>query len=149
MARIKVWNGSSWDYVGNDIADVVTTGGSQTLTNKTLTEPVITPESWTSVTFQNSWSNYSGASGTYNSTQYYKTPDGLVHIKGLVTGGSSASAVIFTLPVGYRPAQRCIYTGYSAAGVCRIDITDTGTVFVNTGGSTSFTSLDGIIFRAA
>lgn len=36
MARIKVWNGTSWDYVGNDVADTVTTTGSQTLTNKTL-----------------------------------------------------------------------------------------------------------------
>lgn len=36
MARLKVYNGSTWDYIGNEVSGVVTESGTQTLTNKTI-----------------------------------------------------------------------------------------------------------------
>ena len=66
----------------------------------------------------------------------------------MIKSGSSATAVMFTLPSGYRPEFQELHASHSAAGVCRIDIFANGEVSAPTGGSTTWTSLNGITFKA-
>lgn len=54
---------------------------------------------WTIATLQNSWVGDAG-----NGPSYYKAPDGMVHVRGVARNGT-ADTVVFTLPVGYRPAS--------------------------------------------
>jgi hypothetical protein len=54
---------------------------------------------------------------------------------------------LFTLPTGYRPAERLIFSVVAGLTTGRIDILPNGEVaFVS--GSNVFMSLDGIAFRA-
>jgi hypothetical protein len=55
-----------------------------------------TQEAWITPTLLNGYTNAAGIT-----TQYMKDEMGFVHVKGVVTGGSSG--LIFNLPVGYRP----------------------------------------------
>ncbi len=100
--------------------------------------------------FENGWENF--GPGLYDTAAFSKDPLGVVHLKGSVAGGAIGS--IFTLPVGYRPAKSQFFAvpannafgdvlvrGLSEGGAA-------GRVQFNTG-NTSFTSLDGITFRAA
>lgn len=55
-------------------------------------------EAWITPTLLNGWTNVGGNDATL---QYFKDSTGIVHIKGVVTGGTATQ--IFTLPEGYRP----------------------------------------------
>ena len=52
--------------------------------------------------FENSWANAGGADAPVS---YIKTMNGWVHIRGAFIGGAQ-NTVVFTLPVGYRPAYQ-------------------------------------------
>lgn len=115
--------------------------------------------------FQNGYSN-SGSS--FETAAFYKDREGVVHLKGTVTG---ATATIFQLPAGDRPASG---KELEFPVVCNCTVTDSNsptpdTVNVPTGkllifgdvgtpalngavsmtGLSSAVSLDGITFRAA
>ena len=49
--------------------------------------------------FKNGWKNYGFGSAP---AAFYKDREGVVHLKGTITGGTST--LVFTLPPGYRPA---------------------------------------------
>jgi hypothetical protein len=103
--------------------------------------------------FENGWSNYDDVH--YDTAAFYKDPLGVVHLKGTVGHGPpGTSSIIFTLPVGYRPAKSGFYTvaaenafadvlvqGVSAGAMA-------GRVELNVGG-TIWVSLSGLTFRAA
>jgi microcystin-dependent protein len=98
--------------------------------------------------FTNGWSTYDSG----RPARFRKDPLGKVMVDGLVKGGASGTAV-FTLPVGYRPANgRYDYAivGNCAGGVSNIEVLDTGAVIMsNAGGSssanvTTYAFLDGI-----
>ena len=94
------------------------------------------------------WINYGGG---YLGVQYYKTAEGIVVIEGLVQapGGSSTSGVVlFTLLPGFRPSGTLMFGPWSGGGSCRIDVTASGDVIIQSG-NTAFTSLSGISFIAA
>lgn len=101
-------------------------------------------EDWVGPTLLNSWADF--GSGTQGA-RFRKTPDGTVHVQGTVSGGSSASAVVFTLPAGYRPAAELRLPGVSAAGAAELRITAAGDVSLATGGSTTWASI-GVTFAA-
>jgi len=108
----------SWDE-GNDRLDLI-------------------QEGWTAASYSNSWVDFgSGFAGA----QYYKDPNGVVHIQGLVKSGSAGNATIFTLPAGYRPQERLMFATYVMTGVARLDINSDGTVVMPTGGSTTWSSI--------
>ena len=65
-----------------------------------ITLSPLTGVTWTNATYQNSW----GTSPSCTPAQYYKDPLGYVHLRGRITGGTSATAA-FTLPVGFRPGS--------------------------------------------
>jgi hypothetical protein len=71
--------------------------------------------SWTAVTFQNSWGNLGSGNAT---AAYFKDAIGIVHLKGIVTGGA-AGTTMFALPAGYRPLESHQWAGgaYTTANV--------------------------------
>lgn len=136
---------------------VVTNAGTYLYGTMNTTLP-----NWNDCTMpSNSWDNYGGSgSGGYNEAGYTKTTSGMVGLKGLVAGGtvgysSPMSNSVCTLPVGFRPSSRLIFSvvAYDAAatngrGLGRVDIDTDGRIQVVSGGN-AFASLDGIIFPTA
>jgi len=104
---------------------------------------------WCNLTLQNSWVAYAGG---FTTPQYTKSSDGLVMIKGLVRTGSSATAVIATLPVGYCPAEQQLLTTVSNSAWTRVDIirntNGTCTISPITNSSTAWFSLDSLRYMA-
>jgi hypothetical protein len=105
-------------------------------------------DGWHGPTFQNGWINY-GAQ--FPPAGYTLTGDGWVRLRGLIKAGT-ATAPMFTLPVGYRPLYQHLYVVKTSGspGVARIDITTAG-VLGFPGGSDlqpnpGFVSLDGVAF---
>lgn len=111
-------------------------------------------EAWIAPTFVNSWINYGLG---FNPCGYWKDSYNVVHLRGLVKNGAIGS-VLFTLPVGYRPANTegfpVIRAVAPASEVGRLDISNAGIVlcqaFVAASTATvDFMFLDGITFRAS
>jgi hypothetical protein len=88
-----------------------------------------------------SGSQYSG----FLPVGFRKDPFGRVHLRGMIAGSLGAGAVIFTLPVGYRPPGASVLLDTIANGQGRVDVAPGGNVFVNlaTGG---WVTLDGLYF---
>ncbi len=111
----------------------------------------------------NGWTLISGAPVTFAPTllsgwvnhgegfapvKYWKGPDNMVHIGGLIKNGVTAdNTIIFTLPIGYRPGAKEIFTVTQNNAIGRIDIDHKGNVLVKLAGA-GFTSLSGISFLA-
>ena len=101
---------------------------------------------WQAATFQNGWKNYGGG---YNEAGYFKDSMGIVHLKGLIKEGNTAHwTVVFTLPAGYRPAARNLFVVNANGATGRIDIAADGNVIIGPGCSGTWTSIDGLTFRA-
>ena len=96
-------------------------------------------------TFQNGWVNVGGA---YAPLAFRKDPNGKVRIRGSIKTGT-INAVVFTLPVGYRPVTAINQPTSSYNGTTgvfgQVEIQPTGTVAVYYA-SNSYFSLDGIEF---
>jgi len=101
---------------------------------------VTAPGPWQTPTLLNGWVNYGSAAGfTYRSARFRKHNDGLVVVEGLIKGGVVGGAgVAFTLPVGFRPTQRLVCSGYSNGVVSRIDVTPDGDVIAYAGSNGYF-----------
>lgn len=67
---------------------------------------------WTAVAFAGTFANLGGAFAT---AAYRKDPNGYVHVKGIITGGTSGGN-IFTLPAGYRPLETHQFAQKQTAG---------------------------------
>lgn len=113
----------------------------------------VAPEPWHMVgatgepAFKNGWANY--ASASYAKAGFFKDPHGIVHLLGLVSGGTAnAGAAMFTLPAGYRPAIELILATGSNSVYGRVDIVPNGDVVANTPTSNVWVALDGLTFRA-
>jgi hypothetical protein len=108
----------------------------------------LAPTPWIPVVaFLNGWSNYD-ISGSWIPAGYRKVGDE-VSVRGLIKSGPVGSAV-FSLPVGYRPAQGHIFACDCANSThVRVDVGANGEVFVQSpmaGGNTGYVSLTGIRF---
>ena len=99
---------------------------------------------WYDPTFENSWVAYHADN---NPPQYLIDDNKFVHLRGLLKDGSSASADMFSLPQGFRPAKIEVLAGVSSSGFAGITVAVDGAVRAYTGGSTTWTSLDGITFE--
>jgi len=102
------------------------------------------PLTWYTPTFVNSWADYAGLLPA----RYTKDlTTGLVHMKGLVKGGSNTlDTTIFTLPVGMRPATVIVTSQVTANGSCRLNINNLGFVYfsgsdIHTGNATQYLSI--------
>lgn len=108
---------------------------------------------WTNLpAYQNGWSNYS-STPYWGPGQYRKDQYEMVHLRGLIAPGTTATnTIISTLPVGFRPANRIMCIIPSSGGTARMDVNSNGNVVVASGGDgygTTYASLDQIRFRAA
>lgn len=110
------------------------------LSGKLLQESKIAPS------LLNNWQNYGGA---YESAAYWKDKCNVVHISGMVKGGTIADGtVIFTLPSGYRPRSPEKFITVSVNAICIIDIYTNGSVTIRAGANASWLSLSGISFTS-
>jgi len=99
-------------------------------------------------TLQNGWQFYGSQ---FTTPQYTKSSDNVVMLKGLINGGSSATAQITTLPVGYCPAETLLLATPSNAVWSRLDIirNSNGTcAVVPAAGSTAWIALDNVHYIA-
>ena len=87
------------------------------------------------------WTNFGAP---WSTAAYAKDSAGFVHLKGTLTAGTFG-AVIFTLPVGYRPAQNLFEP---SAAQRNAYIYNDGSVEIATDGSDTTAGLDGIVFKA-
>jgi hypothetical protein len=101
----------------------------------------IQQDGWTSVTFQNSWVDNGGG---YAPAAYFKDKQGRVHVRGFVKSGTSANAIVFYLPAGYRPTEKRMFSTVTVTGTAvRMDVVGTdGKVYFVQGGSTAGTSIE-------
>jgi hypothetical protein len=106
---------------------------------------------WIAPALVNGWANIGpDASNWHAPAGYWKDNAGVVHLRGTLVSGSSATATMFTLPVGYRPAGNLMWTGLSASGAnCRVEVHSDGVVMGWTGASTTWTCFNGMHFYAA
>ena len=124
-------------------------------------------EAWRTVgtsEFENGWSNFAGQNVT--TAAFYKDPWGVVHLKGVVSGGTVAnspaigSGTIFFLPCGYAPDQAETHAVLSNNQTGRVSVKWATTIGCSNGqkrgmvtadppSNNAWVSLDGITFRAA
>ena len=129
MARIKVWNGSSWDYVGNEVSGAVTESGTQTLTNKTIEvgDNTITNK-YKMRAYRNAALTLSGSgfkkitldTENYDTNNNFATGTYTVPVTGVyaisgAVGSSSASIFHSAIFVNGSMALQGTYTGTSAS----------------------------------
>lgn len=90
---------------------------------------------WATCGLQNGWINFGGAHAT---AEFTKTTSNVVMLKGLVQNGSTTTGdVICTLPVGYRPSYRLLFSvAVGGTIVGRIDIDTSGNVIYMYGNNT-------------
>ena len=112
-------------------------------------QTILEQQAWQDAVLVNNWVVYDSS---FNPAQYFKDSQGIVHLRGLIKGGTVSvdynnAGLAFTLPEGYRPPYRQLH------GVCthpnaigRVDILSDGRVIVQAGNNL-WVSLDGISFR--
>jgi hypothetical protein len=111
---------------------------------KVLQQKSTTTTGWTNATYTNGWASYGSP---FSPARYIKDDLGVVHLDGLIAGGTIAAGA-FTLPVGFRPAYQQIYAAVcNPNAIGRLDILTNGTVIPNTG-SNVWWSLAGVTFFA-
>ena len=96
--------------------------------------------------FENGWTNFGGGRTTVG---FYIDTTNVVHLKGSLTGGTSATTA-FTLPAGYRPSATLLMPGAHGGLTKVIDLTidSTGAVIVFCeGGCSGSVGIDAISFR--
>lgn len=108
------------------------------------------------------WSRYSTTPPPrgYRDFEFAKGADGMVHLRGLMTGCPSTEISAFTLPEGYRPMKgtRLVLTTLGAANnsLARVDVMDDGQVYFwysadkrpcEPGKRTHWLTLDGLTFQ--
>jgi hypothetical protein len=83
----------------------------------------------------NDWTDTGGGNAVAG---YWKDALGIVHIQGMITGGSTSTA--FTLPSGYRPPANVSFQGGN-----NIAITSAGVFLIQTGNTN--VPINGLSFR--
>lgn len=105
---------------GGDLVDVAVINSNMDTIDATMhdfetriTDLEVPVPLWTSVVFQNGWSNQGGA---YYAGAYTKV-NGLVRFRGFIKGGTLASGtILFNVPAGYRSNGNMIFLCASSAG---------------------------------
>ncbi|MFE1631037.1 hypothetical protein ACFLFF_30345 [Brevibacillus reuszeri] len=103
---------------------------------------------WLPAILQRGWTNYSTA---YSPASYYKDSFGVVHIKGLIKGGTINVGTIFTLPQGLRPVEsffaQVMHSNGTTTLLGNIHVRDDGLVQSLEINGNNWIALDGIHFR--
>lgn len=109
---------------------------------------------WTNVSYSNGWATQSGE----EAASYYKH-NGIVRLRGVMTGASATAITAFTLPAGYRPVARGRFplsywdgSKYVAGAIVvksdgTVDVED-NTASAGVASTTTFVGLSVVSFRA-
>jgi hypothetical protein len=127
---------------GDEIVPVVQAGQTRRASAAALA--MLGQGAWQVATLAAPWANY----GDAFATAAFRKDGRRVELRGVVKGGAGGS-VVFTLPIGLRPAAQRIFTMLSdAAAPTRVDVRANGEVLVGLPPSTTvaWLSLDGIGF---
>lgn len=83
-------------------------------------------------TYQNSFSNWGDGNYSGGNARYWKSPDGMVHVEGLVKAPPSpgANQTMFVMPTGFKPAPNDgrIFACVHNDAFCSIEILSNGNV---------------------
>ena len=107
--------------------------------NLVAPEPLI----WHPMVLENSWVAFSS---DYFAPEFTKDRDGFVHLRGLIKDGSPATTDITSLPPGFRPSLIHLQATVCNNAIAYLGVFPDGDVQLNSGGSATWSSLDGIIF---
>ncbi|WP_217595500.1 hypothetical protein [Cohnella sp. GbtcB17] len=99
---------------------------------------------WIAPTLVNGWVNYGNGETVAG---YYKDDRGYVFMRGLIKSGAIGQAA-FTLPAGYRPDSPVRVSVNSNLAFGSLIISTDGRVIIDSGSSTSWTSLAAVPFLA-
>lgn len=99
---------------------------------------------WAPLNIAGGWSSYSA---TYAPPSFTITSSGAVILKGLVKKASAAvnDEVLATLPPGYRPSERLLFTGYSNSAYSRLDVLTNGNIILRAHNA-AWVTLDSVNF---
>lgn len=105
---------------------------------------------WIMPTLLNGWKNYSAS---YQPAGYYKDSQGVVHLRGLISSGTSNTGTfIFNLPKGYRPQKATLFSVLTSNGTvlvaATLEIASNGVVYLGFAGGNTWLSLENISFLA-
>jgi hypothetical protein len=109
---------------------------------------------WEGLAFGTNWENYElGGTPIFGHTEYSRDGFGIVRLRGLSKSkaeakANEASGLVGTLPAGFRPGTRRIFSQVGSAGFIRIDITPTGEILPQTTATYVYQAWDGIEFQA-
>lgn len=84
----------------------------------------------------------------YGGPKYRKLPDGRVALQGVAKAGANFT-VLFTLPVGYRPTTRKVFTTSTVYGTTQVQVWTSGDVVASSvadNAGTKLVGLDGVTF---
>lgn len=95
-------------------------------------------DAWTALTLAGAWTNASGTAA------YIKSAEGIVVVRGLVTGGA-VSSTIATLPADARPSIDTNFPG--VAGTTAISLAVSAAGVITAGPTATNTALDSITFQ--
>ena len=100
---------------------------------------------WKTANLLNNWRHYQ----EYGSVQFSKSIDGIVHFKGVATGGKTTKeTAILTLPEGYRPkGQLYVFAMNNDFNPASLSIATDGRVIVKQNVDSSWLGFDNISFK--
>ncbi len=87
-----------------------------------LSQPTPKLEAVIAPTLLDGWVNFGG---TYQNTRYWKNAQGEIEVAVALASGT-LGVVMFTLPVGYRPAARVACAGWGTGGVAEVNVHSSG-----------------------
>jgi hypothetical protein len=130
---LKTWN------TGDTLTAAELNANFQAIENE------LAPQPWTNATYAAGWS-------TYPSTDYdalgYRKIQNRVYLRGVLLGSDFAGmGTIATLPAGYRPQKRKIFSVPCLSnGSCRLDVHPNGTLVTYGQSGTGFIGIDDVSF---
>ena len=100
---------------------------------------------WKTANLLNNWRHYQ----EYGSVQFSKSIDGIVHFKGVATGGKTTKeTAVLTLPEGYRPkGQLYVFAMNNDFNPASLSIATDGRVIVKQNVDSSWLGFDNISFK--
>jgi hypothetical protein len=106
-------------------------------------------EAWRDVTFQNNWLPFTQA--VYGMVRYRRNDAGEVWVKGVAGAPSpapAANSTVFTLPSGYRPGERRLWSTSTGTALVDVEVWPDGTVRVPSIAAGGRVPLDMVRFQA-
>jgi hypothetical protein len=130
------------------------TPGAPGATGKEGAAATIPALTWHALTLEGGWVQYDTY---YGAPSYTKDVNGFVHLSGAIDGAGKSSAVLATLPSGFRPKSEGIWVRAAATNnsadphLVDIEIRANGEMEAEdsgTGANDEFVSLEGVTFYA-